>query len=44
MLGDIGGLYESLKVILISFVAVLSGIDYINLLASKLFEVGESVN
>ena len=44
MLGDIGGLVESLKVILTVFVATLSGIDYTNLLASKLFEVGESVN
>ena len=41
MLGDIGGLYDGLRLLLVSFLTALSGIDYTSLLISKLFLVGK---
>ena len=43
LLGDVGGLFDGLKLVLTSFLTALSGIDYTSLLISKLFLVGKSV-
>ena len=43
LLGDIGGLYDGLRLVFESFLTALSGIDYTSLLISKLFLVGTSI-
>ena len=40
LLGDVGGLFDGLRLVLTSFLTALSGIDYTSLLISKLFLVG----
>ena len=44
LLGDIGGLYDGLKLLLTSFMTALSSIDYTSLLISKIFLVGKGMN
>ena len=44
LLGDIGGLYDGLKLVFESFLTTLSGIDYTSLLISKLFLVGTIIH
>ena len=39
LLGDIGGLYDGLKLLLTAFLTALSSTDYTTLLISKLFLV-----
>ena len=42
LLGDIGGLYDGLKLLVTAFLTAISGTDYTSLLISKLFLVGKS--
>ena len=44
MLGDIGGLYDGLKLLFSAILTVISGTDYMSLLISKLFFVGKSMS
>ena len=37
LLGDIGGLYDGLKLLLTAFLTACSGIDYTSILISKLY-------
>ena len=39
-LGDIGGLYDGLKLLFGAILTAVSGIDYTSLLISKLFYIG----
>ena len=39
LLGDIGGLYDGLRLLMTALLTALSGIDYTSLLISKLFYV-----
>ena len=43
MVGDIGGLYNGLRLVLTAFMLTSNGFEYTNLLASKLFYVGKGV-
>ena len=43
MVGDIGGLYNGLRLVLTAFMFVSNSFEYTNLLASKLFYVGKGV-
>ena len=44
MVGDIGGLYNGLRLVFTALMFGLNGFEYTSLLASKLFYVGKGVD